>query len=87
MTVLATTMVRRALKAAGVRNEYIFTNKYETCRTVKIYGTGHAAYDARRIAAVEALNIPGLTVKTRVSSRPVFSFYSASPSIIFRLPL
>jgi hypothetical protein len=83
MTVLATTMVRRALRATGANPYYIFTNKYRTCRTVKMYGSTDVERNEKRIAAVKALNIPGLTVETRESH----SYYGMNVSIIFRLPL
>jgi hypothetical protein len=84
MTVLATTLVRRALRDVGVRVEhYAFTNKYKTCRTVKMYGSDDEAFNATCVAAVEALNIPGLTVK-RNECR---TYYGTRLSIIFRLPL
>ena len=83
MTVLATTLVRRALKATGANTFYIFTNKYDTCRTVKMYGSDNAAFNEKCIAAVQALNISGLTVKQHDRD----SFYGTRSSIIFRLPL
>jgi len=84
MTVLATTLVRRALRAAGVRMGFnVFTNKYKTCRTVKMYGSDNAAIDAQCIDAVKALEIPGLTVK----QRDCCTHYGTRTSIIFRLPL
>jgi hypothetical protein len=84
MTVPATTLVRRALRAVGVHAPYIFTNKYKTCRTVKMYASTSAAFNAQCIHAVEALNIPGLSVDSHVFP---CSYRGTRTSLIFRLPL
>ncbi len=80
-----TTIVRRAMYAAGASKWGVFTNQYEKCRTVKMYGEDDA-FNQSVIDAILALNIPGLTVKVLPSKRVYGGYGTFRPSIIARIP-
>lgn len=80
----ATTLIRKALTNRGVNNEYIFTNVYKTCRTVKMYATKDAAFNdsIQRDMHLLAEIVPGLTVKLKYTN----SYRGPIGSIIVRIP-
>lgn len=78
-----TLVVRTLMKANG--KNHVFTNLYETCRTVKCYGTpANSAALAKQIeTTLGAMNVP-YTIKFTPGAR---NSYAGGPSMIVRLPL
>jgi len=82
-----TTLVRRAMYAQGASKWGVFTNSYEKCHTIKMYGDTDK-YNQQVVAAIAALGIPGLTVKVLANKR-IYAGCGVSkfrPSIIARIP-
>lgn len=86
-TIKATTFIRKAINNTldkhGVSSG-IFTNLYDTCRTVKVYGTHNDKANADIVHNMELLAqiIPGLTVKVRSQA----GYRGVTYSIIVRIP-
>lgn len=75
-TLAATTVIRQALYDLGAPMGYVFTNLYDTCRTVKAYRVHVSLTDTALGEKLDALavRIPGLT-------------YKLNGSLIVRIPL
>ena len=80
----STLIVRQIMQQHGKAR--IYTNKYDTCRTVKCYANNSGS-DIAVIAAISAaLNKHGIKFSAKTISRKP-QFWGPNSSIIVRLPL
>ena len=81
----STLKVRKIMQQFG--KNFVFTNKYDNCRTVKCYAGQHTSDDAMLETIVKELAAAGVEVTTKRVIHITGQSWGARNSVIVRLPL
>lgn len=85
-TVRPTAAVRAILRDNGFDESSMYTNKYDTCRTVKLYGSIDATIEADILDTMKVLGVQGVTVKRHTYSGIFGTAVRGRPVTIVRIP-